>query len=74
MANNYYKDWSYYAVGARSHAHVMSSHNVYEAGRKQEVTPWFNGFSSDASATIVSSKDMFLKRGLNSPSFSDLEH
>ncbi|KAF8409429.1 hypothetical protein HHK36_005505 [Tetracentron sinense] len=61
VVNNYYKNWSYYAIGARVHARVLSELNVFEAGSHLEVTPWYNQFNSDLTPTIVSSKDLFLK-------------
>lgn len=61
MVNNYYKDWKYYAIGARAHARVLSEMNVFEPGRKLEVTPWFKQYKSDLSPTIKSTGDLLLK-------------
>ncbi|XP_058076413.1 putative pectate lyase 21 [Magnolia sinica] len=61
VVNNYYRDWKYYAIGGRVHAKVLSELNVFEPGRRLEVTPWFNRFTSDLTPTIVSSKDLMLK-------------
>ncbi|XP_043725930.1 putative pectate lyase 2 [Telopea speciosissima] len=61
VSNNYYKNWNYYATGARVSARVYSELNVFNPGSKKEVTPWFQNFNSDLSPTIVSSKDLLLK-------------
>ncbi|KAF8394442.1 hypothetical protein HHK36_020650 [Tetracentron sinense] len=60
VVNNYYMDWFYYAIGARVHAKVLSELNVFEPGRRLEVTPWFDQYKSDLTPTIESSKDLLL--------------
>ncbi|KAK9161257.1 hypothetical protein Syun_007598 [Stephania yunnanensis] len=60
VANNYYRDWRYYAIGGRAHAKIFSERNVFEPVHKQEVTPWHSHFTSDLTPTIKSSKDLLL--------------
>ncbi|XP_042521258.1 putative pectate lyase 21 [Macadamia integrifolia] len=61
VANNYYRNWNYYAIGARVYAKVYSELNVFNPGKKLEVTPWFHDYNSDITPTIVSFKDLLLK-------------
>ncbi|KAJ7537393.1 hypothetical protein O6H91_11G004400 [Diphasiastrum complanatum] len=62
VINNLFTNWGYYAIGARVHAKVVSENNVFIAGRRTEVTPWFEGITSefDSTATIQSTHDLLL--------------
>ncbi|ERN12331.1 hypothetical protein AMTR_s00025p00066690 [Amborella trichopoda] len=60
VVNNYYKDWNYYAIGGRAHAKILSEQNVFEPGRRLEVTPWFQHFHADLTPIIESRNDRFL--------------
>ncbi|XP_026438213.1 probable pectate lyase P18 [Papaver somniferum] len=61
VVNNYYRDWNYYAIGGRVHAKILSELNVFEPGKRLEVTPWHDLFTSDLTPTIESSQDLLLK-------------
>ena len=60
--NNFYSNWGYYALGARTSGKIYSEYNAFLASRRSEITPWFNGIGSnyDHSIYISSSKDVFL--------------
>ncbi|CAN6452861.1 unnamed protein product [Victoria cruziana] len=60
VVNNYYRYWKYYAIGGRTYAKILSEANVFEAGIRQEVTPWFMQFNDDLTPTIQSSGDLLL--------------
>ncbi|XP_002986004.2 putative pectate lyase 21 [Selaginella moellendorffii] len=62
VINNLYTNWGYYAIGGRVNAKILSDNNVFVAGRRSEVTPWFSlhGPEFDTTATITSSNDLFL--------------
>eukprot|EP01018_Ginkgo_biloba_P027194 Gb_27505 [translate_table: standard] len=62
VVNNLYSNWGYYAIGARVHAKVFSEKNVFQPGKKHEITPWFRGSGSslDTTSTIQSSNDLLL--------------
>ncbi|KAJ4970846.1 hypothetical protein NE237_003945 [Protea cynaroides] len=60
VVNNYYRNWTYYCIGARAYAKVYSELNVFDPGSKLEVTPWFPNYNSDLTPTIVSSKDLLM--------------
>ncbi|XP_002980134.2 pectate lyase 1 isoform X2 [Selaginella moellendorffii] len=60
VVNNLYSNWGYYALGARVTATILSEFNVFVAGSKKEVTPWFAGANSgnlDMTAVIQSKND-----------------
>ncbi|KAF9605522.1 hypothetical protein IFM89_017541 [Coptis chinensis] len=61
VANNYYRDWHYYAIGGRVHAKILSDKNVFEPGARLEVTPWHPHFTADLTPTIESSEDLLLE-------------
>ncbi|KAI3948084.1 hypothetical protein MKX01_014683 [Papaver californicum] len=59
VVNNYYRDWNYYAIRGRVHAKIFSELNVFEPGKRLEVTPWHDLFTSDLTPTIESSQDLY---------------
>ncbi|GLJ04882.1 hypothetical protein SUGI_0005720 [Cryptomeria japonica] len=64
VVNNLYTNWTYFAIGARTHATIECEANVFEAGSKKEITPWDSSLAKTLDQTPhIDSKDDLLLNG-----------